>query len=209
MKTPPVGHLKTGSPALILASSSKARQQLLARAGLKFKVVKAEIDERALELEAQKNKMPLSGISLLLARQKALNVAGFHPDSLIIGADQILELNGTSLNKPNDLQEARQQLLALRGTIHYLHSSVVLVRKNKILFQHVSTANLTMRNFSENELDRTMKLEGDSIVDSVGSYHLEGPGINLFSEIKGDYFAILGLPMLELLAALRQYQTSE
>lgn len=207
MKTSPVKRLKPGLPALILASSSKTRQQLLVRAGVKFKVVKAEIDERSLERDAQKNKMPLSEISLLLACQKALAVASSHPDSLTIGADQILELNGTSLNKPNDLQEARQQLSALRGATHQLHSSLALVRNNKILFQHVSTAHLTMRNFSDYELDRTIKLEGDAIVDSVGSYRLEGPGINLFSKIRGDYFAILGLPMLELLAALRQHQT--
>ncbi|VAW21869.1 Septum formation protein Maf [hydrothermal vent metagenome] len=194
-------------PSLVLASSSNTRRQMLVQAGFDIVIHKPEINERQIELDAQKRNMALPEIALLLAQKKALAVAMAHPDSLIIAADQILELNGKSLHKPHDLDQARKQLLSLRGKTHHLHCAVALVRRQEVLFQHISTIDLTMRDFSAVELNHVMKCEGTRILDSVGAYRLEGAGVNLFETISGDYFAVLGLPLLPLLGALRQHQS--
>jgi len=207
MKTGMQDPQKTSPTPLVLASKSKTRRQLLVQAGLDITIFKPEINERLAEQRAQNSNIPLDEIALLLARQKALAAAKTYPASLIIGADQILELNGKSLHKPHDLVEARNQLLSLRGVTHHLHCAVVLMRHEKVLFHHISTIDLTMRNFTGNELDQIMQYEGEGILDCVGAYRLEGAGINLFETIKGDYFAVLGLPLLPLLGALRRHQS--
>jgi len=203
---PGFGSTKT-EKAIVLASASTMRRQLLVQAGLNITIFRPEINERLVEQNALKANIALKEIALVLARQKALSAAKAHKDSLIIGADQILELNGKSLHKPRDLAEAREQLLALKGTTHHLHCAVALLKHKKVLFQHISTVDLTMRNFSIAELDQIMHREGEAILGCVGAYRLEGAGINLFETIKGDYFAVLGLELLPLLAALRQQQT--
>ncbi len=198
---------KTKRAPLVLASTSKTRRQLLVQAGLEITIFKPKINERLVEQKAQNSNIALDEIALLLAHQKALVAATTYRASLIIGADQTLELSGKSLHKPRDLTEARNQLLSLRGVTHYLHCAVVLLRHEKVLFSHISTVALSMRNFSGAELDQIIDHEGEAILDCVGAYRLEGAGINLFETIKGDYFAVLGLPLLPLLSALRQHQS--
>lgn len=188
---------------LILASRSPARNALLAGAGLRFEASPAPIDERAVEAGLL-GKSPAQ-IARGLAEAKAATVAAIHPEAVVIGADQVLDLDGTLLHKPDNRGEARKQLLALRGRTHALHSGIALVRDGAILWSSVLTARLTMRPFETAELDAVLHAEGDEVLGSVGGYRLEGPSIALFERIEGDYFTILGLPLLPLLAALRHH----
>jgi septum formation protein len=139
-----------------------------------------------------------------LAELKAQRVARRHPGSLVIGADQVLECDGILFDKPSDLAAARSQLMALRGREHRLLSAVVLVRDGERVWHHVDRANLTVRDFSADFLDRYLRSAGDAALSSVGAYQLEGVGAQLFAAIDGDYFTILGLPLLPLLDILRE-----
>lgn len=190
---------------LILASASPTRRQLLENAGIIFGVEPASIDER--EIAQSVNWTDTSGvtIALRLAEAKALAVSNQHPDAYVIGADQTLIHKQIQLHKPADLDAARAQLLLLRGEIHELNAAVAIARHNKILWSHADSARLTMRAFTEDELDMVLTEEGDAILGSVGSYRFEGPSIRLFDAIEGDYFTILGLPLLALFKALRQH----
>lgn len=187
---------------LILASESASRKLLLRAAGLAFTAEPAGLDERALESELKG--MDPACLARRLAEAKALAVAGRRPRALVVGADQTLALGDALLHKPESLEAARAQLDRLRGRTHRLHAGVALAGGGKILWSAIETADLTMRDFSPAERDRVLGLEGEAVLGSVGGYRLEGPSVRLFEKIEGDYFTILGLPLLPLLAALRR-----
>jgi len=188
---------------LILPSKSTTRKALLEQAGLGFSTAPAAIDERALETAAIAAGGDGRDVALLLARHKAEAVAKTHPGAIVIGADQTLSLGTELLHKPTDRHDAATQLDHLRGKTHRLHAAVTLVRDDVLLWSDIQTAELTMREFTAQERDDVLDREGDAILASVGGYRLEGPSIRLFDKVVGDYFTILGLPLLPLLAPLR------
>jgi septum formation protein len=187
---------------LLLASGSKIRQALLSAAGVAVEVRPADLDERALEHAAPPDP---SAIAVFLARAKASAVATLNPGRLTLGADQVLALGSERFSKPADRGAALAQLRALRGKTHELHSAVALVRDGTVLFEHVSVARLTMRVCSDHFLDLYLDAIGKAAVTSVGAYQLEGLGVQLFERIDGDYFTILGLPLLAALDFLRRH----
>jgi len=193
-----------GKDPLILASQSRARQMLLANAGISFDAVPADIDERAL----QKN----SGLSApgeiagLLAREKASFVSSKNPGRYVVGADQTLALGNRLFSKPAGRAQAADQLRLLAGGTHELHSAVAVARDGKILFSEVSVARLTMRDLTGSEIRSYLDEAGEAVTSSVGAYQLEGIGVHLFDHFEGDHFTILGLPLLPLLAFLRREQ---
>ena len=191
-----------GTSPLILASQSSARKMLLANAGLEFKAITADIDERGIQA-ASKLSNPRE-IGLLLAREKAKAVSINHPGSYVIGADQTLALGGRLFNKPAGRAQALAQLRDLAGNSHELNSAVAVARDGKIVFEDVSVARMTMRQMTDAELSAYLDAAGDAVTSSVGAYQLEGLGIHLFDRIEGDHFTILGLPLLPLLAFLRR-----
>ncbi len=188
---------------LILASASPIRKKLLAAAGLPMQVEPALVDEEALKRVFQVEQRAAADCALALAEAKARQVSRNHRHALVVGADQILVCGKIWLNKPSDLVEARAQLQSLRGRTHMLVTAVCVVREAARMWHTVSSAKLTMRHFSDAFLDAYLCSEQAAALGSVGSYRLEERGIQLFAEIQGDYFAILGLPLLELLSFLR------
>lgn len=192
-------------PMLILASQSATRKALLEQAGLVFSCQPASIDERGLEEAVLAAGGDGRDVALLLAERKAAAVAAAHPGATVIGADQTLSLGTELLHKPADRIAAAAQLDHLRGKTHRLHAAVALVRDDVLLWSGAETAELTLRDFTAQERDDVLAREGDAILSSVGGYRLEGPSIRLFETVTGDYFTILGLPLLPLLAALRTF----
>jgi septum formation protein len=190
-----------GKESLILASQSRARQMLLADAGLTFETVPAEIDERAIQ-QASGLSAP-ADIAALLAREKSLFVSTRRSGRYVIGADQTLALGKQLLSKPAGRAQAAEQLHALAGKSHELYSAVAVARDGKILFEKVAIARMTMRPLTETEIDAYLDAAGAAVTSSVGAYQLEGLGVHLFDRIEGDHFTILGLPLLPLLAFLR------
>ncbi|MCK1388403.1 Maf family nucleotide pyrophosphatase [Bradyrhizobium sp. 21] len=190
-----------GKSSLILASQSSARKMLLANAGLEFKAITADIDERGIQAASGLSRP--REIALLLAREKAKAVSASHPGSYVIGADQTLALGDRLFNKPAGREQAMAQLRDLCGKCHELNSAVAIARDSKILFEDVSIARMTMRLMTEAELSAYLDSAGDAVTTSVGAYQLESLGIHLFERIEGDHFTILGLPLLPLLAFLR------
>jgi len=187
---------------LVLASRSIARAALLTGAGIAIEVLPADIDERGVEAEAAAQ--DAGAAAALLAREKARAVAALRPGRLVLGADQTLALGARRFSKPADRAAAAEQLRALRGKSHDLHSAVAVMRDGELLFEHTETARLAMRNFSDQFLEEYLDLADDAVTTSVGAYQLEKPGIQLFERVEGDYFTILGLPLLPLLAFLRR-----
>ena len=186
---------------MILASQSRARQTLLADAGIAFEAVPADIDERAVQ---QASRLIAPGdIAALLAREKALYVSMRQPGQFVVGADQTLALGTRLFSKPGGRAQAAEQLRALAGRSHELHSAVAVARAGKILFEAAAVARMTMRRLGEAEIDAYLDEAGDAVTASVGAYQLEGLGVHLFERIEGDHFTILGLPLLQLLAYLR------
>lgn len=190
---------------LILASQSQTRKALLEQAGLMFTTTPATIDERGLETGVIEAGGDGRDVALLLAQKKAMAVAVNHVQGVVIGADQTLSLGTELLHKPADRAGAIAQLEHLKGKTHRLHAAVALVRNGQLVWSDVQTAELTMRDFSSDELNDVLAREGDAVLASVGGYRLEGPSIRLFETVAGDYFTILGLPLLPLLAALREF----
>jgi septum formation protein len=190
-----------GENPLILASQSHARQMLLAHAGIAFEAVPADIDERG--IHKQSGVSAPGEIAKLLAREKAVAVSSLRPGHIVVGADQTLALGNRLFNKPSGRAQAAEQLRALAGQIHELHSGVAVARDGKILFDHVAVARLTMRALSEADIAAYLDAAGDAVTSSVGAYQLERFGVHLFERIDGDHFTILGLPLLPLLGFLR------
>jgi len=191
------------SDPLVLASRSAVRRTLLETAGVPVEVQPADIDERSLET-VMPSETP-AAVAALLARQKALAVAALHPPRLVLGADQVLTLDAKLFSKPADRAAARAQLRALSGRTHELHAAVAFVRDATVVFEHVGTARLTMRSFSDRFLDAYLEAVGGAATASVGAYQIEGLGIQLFERVEGDYFTVLGLPLLTALDFLRRH----
>jgi septum formation protein len=187
---------------LVLASKSSVRRALLEAAGILVEIEPARIDERAVE-SSKAAIASAQNVALLLAREKALEVADRKSKSIVLGADQTLALGERRFSKPTNALAAREQLKALAGKTHELHAAVVLVQGGDVVFETVATARLTMRPLSESFLDAYLATAGDRVSSSVGAYQLEGLGVHLFERIEGDYFTILGLPLLPLLAYFR------
>lgn len=190
-----------GDLPLVLASQSRARGMLLGNAGLSFEALPADIDERAIQ---QRAGLALPGeIAAHLAREKAHAVALLKPGHHVIGADQTLALGTRLFNKPNGRAQAAEQLAALAGNTHELHSAVAVVRDDTVLFEHAAVARMTMRPMTESSIGAYLDAAGAAVTTSVGAYQLEGLGVHLFERIEGDHFTILGLPLLPLFAFLR------
>jgi septum formation protein len=187
---------------LLLASKSAVRRALLEAAGIPVEIEPADIDERGIETRAGANDAEMA--AALLAREKAKAVAAKHPGRMVIGADQTLALGERRLSKASDRAGARAQLAALRGRTHSLHSAVAVVSAGAVIFEHVDAAHLTMRAFSDDFLDRYLDAAGNAATASVGGYQLEGLGSHLFERVEGNYFTVLGLPLLPLLGWLRR-----
>lgn len=191
------------APLLILASASLSRRQLLANAGLTFEIEPSGIDEEEMTRSLLAERASPQEIAEQLAETKALRVSGKHPTAIVVGGDSTLACNGRLFAKPPNLEAARRQLLALRGQTHELFSSVVVARAGARIWHWSERARLTMRPFSESFLDAYLARAGDTVLTSVGAYRLEGLGAHLFSRVDGDYFTILGLPLLPLLSFLQ------
>ena len=187
---------------LVLASRSKVRQKLLVAAGVPIEVCPADIDERAAELAAPSQQS--AAVATFLSREKAMSVELSNPGRLVLGADQLLALDDKRFSKPGDRAHARAQLLALSGRTHTLYSAIAFVRNATVLFEHVSTARMTMRTLSDRFLEYYLDVAGSAATESVGAYQLEGLGIQLFERVDGEYFTVLGLPLMAVLDFLRQ-----
>ena len=190
-----------GKSPLILASQSRARQVLLANAGISFKSIPADIDERAVQQNSGLSAP--ADVAAVLAREKALWGSSHQPDRFVIGADQTLALGDRLFSKPAGRAQAAEQIRALAGRSHELHSAVAVACDGAILFETVTIARMTMRTLGEAELAAYLDEAGAAVTSSVGAYQLEGLGVHLFDRIEGDHFTILGLPLLPLLAFLR------
>jgi septum formation protein len=189
---------------LILASGSAARRQMLEAAGLSFEVDAPRVDEEAAKASLRAGGLKPRDQADALAELKALSVSRTRPD-FVIGADQMLAVGGDVFDKPKDVDEARQHLTRLRGQTHELITAAVVAREGAIIWRHIDTPKLKMRAFSDAFLDDYMSRAGEHVLRSVGAYQLEGLGAQLFERVEGDYFSVLGLPLLPLLAFLREH----
>ncbi|TIL74998.1 MAG: Maf-like protein [Mesorhizobium sp.] len=189
---------------IILASGSPFRKALLVHAGVAVEAVPAEVDERALEAPLQGSGISPEDVALVLAEAKATEVSERMPGALVLGCDQTLSLGDEVFHKPADMEAARRHLLALSGKTHQLNSAVVLARDGAVLWRHVGVASLTMRKLDPAFIGRHLARVGAKALSSVGAYQIEGEGIQLFERVEGDYFTIVGLPLLPVLAKLRQ-----
>ena len=185
---------------LVLASQSRVRRALLEAAGIPVDARPAHLDERAIE---QGVKGGPGDIALMLSREKARTVAAMSGNGIVVGCDQTLALGERRFDKPADRAAARDQLHVMRGKIHQLHSAVTVCRNGAVTFSTVAVASLAMRNFSDAFLEAYLDAAGGNVTASVGAYQLERTGIHLFERIEGDHFTILGVPLLPLLAHLR------
>ena len=193
--------MDSGIPSIILASKSRVRSRLLKQAGVNFLVRLPNVDEAAIKKKA--GNVSTKKLARNLAETKARQVSADFNDALVIGADQVLECQGVFFDKPAEQKAAREHLLKLRGKTHQLTSSVCVAQRGEIVWCHTECADMTMLNFSNDFIEYYLETAGDNIQASVGAYQLEDIGIQLFESIKGDYFTILGLPLLPLLGFLR------
>lgn len=190
---------------IILASASRSRREMLQAAGLAFAIEAAQLDERAIREALTTDNAEIEPIDIaeVLARAKAEDVSHRHPDALVIGADQVLAFEGQIFEKPANFDKAREMLLRLRGNVHQLHSVVTLAENGQSGWAWSDTAHLAMRAFSVAFLEDYIVRAGPGILESVGAYRLEELGVQLFDRIEGDFFTILGMPLVPLLGELR------
>ncbi len=191
-------------PELILASSSASRQMLMRNAGLTFTAMPAAVDERAIDARLEAEGATPDRIAVELAKAKALAVSTIKREAIVLGCDQTMSLGTRIFHKPKDLTEAHANLLSLSGKTHRLNCGAALAQNGEILWDVVTIADMTMRHFDAGFVERHLQRVGKGVLSSVGAYQLEGEGIQLFSQIDGDYFTILGLPLLPLLTKLRE-----
>lgn len=191
------------TPSLVLASQSASRARLLRNAGLTFEVRPARIDERTVKESMQAEQSPPGDAAQALADLKALRVSSSESEALVIGADQILECDGVWFDKPPDLDAARDQLHALSGHSHQLWTAAAVAKDGSVIWRDLARNRMTMRDLSGTFVDEYLNEEKDRVLSSVGAYQIEGRGIQLFSAMSGDFFSILGLPLLSLLNFLR------
>ncbi|WP_395449128.1 Maf-like protein [Aminobacter sp. UC22_36] len=189
---------------LILASGSPFRKAMLENAGIAVEAIPADLDERALEAPLAESGASPEEVALVLAEAKAVAVSEEHPGRLVLGCDQTLSLGDKVFHKPADMEGARRHLLKLSGQTHQLNSAVVLVRDGATLWRHVAVASLTMRELDPGFIGRHLAHVGKKALSSVGAYQIEGEGIQLFEKVEGDHFTIVGLPLLPVLAELRE-----
>jgi septum formation protein len=192
-------------PVVVLASASSTRADMLRRAGIAHSIDPARVDEDEIKRGMRASGATSAELAETLAELKGRKISSRHGGALVIGADQVLNCQGRWFDKPVDRAQARAQLLELRGKMHELISCVCVLRDGQRLWHHVGRARLTMRPFSEDFLDDYLDHAGDAVMHSVGAYQFEGLGAQLFSRIDGDYFTILGLPLLPLLDFLRNH----
>ncbi|HKD20589.1 MAG TPA: Maf family nucleotide pyrophosphatase [Rhizomicrobium sp.] len=186
-----------------MASGSETRAKLLRSAGLTFDIIPPHVDELTVKEALVAEGVRPRDLADALAELKAAKVSMSHPGALVIGSDQILVFEGKIISKSSDIAEAKALLQRLSGHRHQLLTAVVLARSGAIVWRHVASAELVVRSLSDDFIDRYLASQGEAVLSSVGCYQLEGEGIQLFSQIDGDYFGILGLPLLPLLNALR------
>lgn len=191
---------------LILASASKSRANLMRDAGLGFEVVPAHVDEDSIKASMKAEGAAATDCARALAEFKAGTISQRYPEALVIGADQVLDCDTIWYDKPKDMAGARNHLVNLRGKTHTLSNCVAVALDGSPIWHHIALARLTMRRFSDAFLDEYLDAAGAAAMSSVGAYQLEGRGSQLFSKIDGDFFTILGLQLLELLAFLREHQ---
>lgn len=189
---------------IVLASGSVHRRLLLENAGIAFAVDPSTLDERALEAPLSESGAAPEDVAAILAEAKAADVSERHPGALVIGADQTLSLGDERFHKPTDMEGARRALLKLSGRTHVLSSAVALVEDGETVWRHVDQARVTLRDLSPAFIGRYLAEIGDAALSSVGSYQVEGRGIQLMERIEGDFFTIIGLPVLPLVAELRR-----
>ena len=193
--------MDNGGPEIILASKSQVRCRLLKGAGVNFFVRPPDVDEAVIKKNA--GNVSTKKLARILAETKARQVSYDFTDALVIGADQVLECQGVLFDKPTEKKAAREHLMKLRGKTHHLTCSVCVAQKGEIIWCETDRADMTMLNFSNDFVEYYLDKAGDNIQASVGAYRLEDMGIQLFESIQGDYFTILGLPLLPLLGFLR------
>jgi len=186
-----------------LASKSAARASVLSAAGVKFDTLGAGVDEAAVKRELLSKGAGPPHVADVLAERKAVAASLGRP-GLVIGADQTLDFEGRLFDKAESLHEARERLRMLRSHPHKLHSAVVVARDGEVIWREVPTATLTMRDFSDAFVEAYLARHGEGLLASVGCYRLEDDGVQLFERIDGDYFTILGLPLMGLLDLLRR-----
>lgn len=194
----------TADKTLILASGSPFRKQLMEAAGLTFAAEPARIDEREIEAPLVAGGAGPEEVAAALARAKAEDVAERNRDAFVIGSDQVMSMDGRLFHKCTSVEIAREQLRSMRGKTHRLSSAISIVRDGEEVWSHVSVADLTFRDFSDAFLDTYIATAGTKVLLTVGAYSYEGLGQQLFEKVEGDFFTIIGLPMLPLLVALRE-----
>jgi septum formation protein len=199
------GFLQAGRPPLILASGSRSRARILEAAGLAFIVEPPGLDESAMrQAVSGERSLDPHDVAEVLARAKAEAVSDLAPKAYVIGGDQVLALGDTILSKPDSMEAARRQLLDLSGRTHTLHTAVAVASGGETLWAETTVATLTMRKLSPEFIGRYLAAAGDELLSSVGAYQLESLGVQLFEKIEGDFFSILGLPLIPLLDTLRR-----
>ncbi|MEL6861285.1 MAG: Maf family protein [Pseudomonadota bacterium] len=187
---------------IILASGSASRRALLAGAGVEAQSIKPNVDEDSAKIAMRAEGVKVRDQAMQLAEMKALKISRTHP-GLVIGGDQMLNLEGEAFDKPKDLAQAKSHLEALSGKAHHLETAIVIAENGEFVWRHLARPKLTVRTLSDGFIDSYIETCGEPLLSTVGAYQLEGPGAQIFSKIEGDYFSILGLPLLPLLDYLR------